>query len=117
MAFFNQNRNNSDNKNKNLIIISSNDDIDVRKIFNTFEGFYKKENRKNNNIDQINKYYKNIKNNKGDINKKIPSEQNSKLENIKKFDNEIQKKILMLRICYYFNEALLKLWYYAKIMT
>ena len=30
---------------------------------------------------------------------------------------EIQKKILMFRIYYYFNEALLKLWYYAKIMT
>ena len=88
MAFFNQNRNNSDNKNKNLIIISSNDDIDVRKNFNTFEGFYKKENSKINNIDEINKDYKNIKNNKDDINKKISSEQNSKLENIKKFDND-----------------------------
>ena len=88
MAFFNQNRNNSDNKNKNLIIISTNDDIDVRKNFNTFEGFYKKENSKINNIDEINKDYKNIKNNKDDINKKISSEQNSKLENIKKFDND-----------------------------
>ena len=88
LAFFNQNRNNSDNKNKNLIIISTNDDIDVRKNFNTFVGFYKKENSKINNIDEIDKDYKIIKNNKDDINKHISSEQKTNLENIKKFDND-----------------------------
>jgi hypothetical protein len=88
LAFFNQNRNNSDNKNKNLIIISTKDDIDVKKNFNTFEGFYNKENSKINNINEIDKDYNNIKNTKDDINKNISSEQKTKLENIKKFDND-----------------------------
>lgn len=88
MAFFNQNRNNSDNNNKNLIIISTKDDIDVKKNFNTFEGFYNKENNKINNINEIDKDYNNIKNTKDDINKNISSEEKTKLENIKKFDND-----------------------------
>ena len=54
-----------------LLLYYLSNDIDVRKNFNTFEGFYQKENSKINNIDQINKYYKNIKNNKDDINKKF----------------------------------------------
>ena len=85
LAFFEQNRNNSDNKNKNLIIISTKENIDVKNNFNTFEGFYKKDNSKNNIINEIDKDYKS---NKDENNKIISLRKKKELENIKKFDND-----------------------------
>jgi hypothetical protein len=85
LAFFEQNRNNSDNKNKNLIIISTKENIDVNNNFNTFEGFYKKDNSKINIINEIDKDYKS---NKDENNKLISSGKKKELENIKKFDND-----------------------------
>ena len=84
MAFFNQNRNNSDNKKKNLIIIPNKQDFDVKKNFNTCEGFYKKENSKINIINEIDKDYEK---NKDDINKLISLDEKIKSESNKKFDN------------------------------
>ena len=88
LAFFNQSRNNSDNKNKNLIIISTKENIDVNKNFNTFEGFYKKDNSIIIIINEIDKDYKSNKDNKNDINKHISSEKKKEPENIKKFSND-----------------------------
>ena len=112
MAFFKQN-NNNDSKNKNLIIISSKDDNnDIKKNYNTFEGFYKKENNKYNNVNNSEieeknkennittsigkdnysneneeKIDKDYENNKDNINKLIELDEKIKKENIKKIDN------------------------------
>ena len=96
MAFFRQN-NKSDKKNKNLIIISNKEeDNDIKKNYNTFEGFYKEE--KNNSIieENIKKINKDYDNNKESINKLISLDAKIKKENIKKFeDKNIRDKNLI----------------------
>jgi hypothetical protein len=104
MAFFNQN-NNSDSKNKNLIIISNREEINDKKNYNTFEGFYKNkgmnkddtllENNNNTSIDNGNieenmkKVNKDYDNSKDSINRLISLDAIIKTENIKKFDNDL----------------------------
>ena len=104
MAFFNQN-NNSDSKNKNLIIISNREEINDKKNYNTFEGFYKNkgmnkddtllENNNNTSIDNGNieenmkKVNKDYDNSKDSINRLISLDAIIKTENIKKFDNHL----------------------------
>ena len=103
MAFFNQN-NNSDSKNKNLIIISNKEENNLKKNYNTIEGFYKNENKdKDVNFDEKNNTYidngnieENIKkiNNdydksKESINRLISLDALIKTENIKKFENNL----------------------------
>ena len=86
-AFFKQN-NNSDSKNKNLIIISNRNDNDnnIKKNFhNTFEGFYKNENFRKDNIINNEEEEKKI-DNKLSINSMKNIE-----ENMKKIDNDYDK--------------------------
>ena len=99
LAFFKQN-NNSDKKNKNLIIISNKEENDIKKKYNTFEGFYKNKNRENNkdeNIEDISFEKNNFEDNneilnkdedisKDDINRLILLDAQIKKDKIKKID-------------------------------
>ena len=99
MAFFKQS-DSGDKKNKNLIIISNKEENDIKKKYNTFEGFYKNKNRENNkdeNIEDISfekNYFEDnneILNNdkdisKDDINRLILLDAQIKTDKIKKID-------------------------------
>ena len=99
LAFFKQN-NNIDKKNKNLIIISNKEENDLKKKYNTFEGFYKNKNRENNkdeNIEDISFEKNNFEDNneilnkekdisEDDINKLILLDAQIKTDKIKKID-------------------------------
>ena len=94
MAFFQQN-NNSDNKNKNLIIISNKEENNIKKNYNTFEGFYKiKDNKdincENNIVDESKtKIDKNYNESQDKINKLIALDAKIKKENIKNIDKNL----------------------------